>query len=200
MRPLSIVEFYVIIDTFCELLLGFALCTIDFFCNISLVTHCSTNTGIKPGYITERFLRHFLLCRRKQDRAPDLTLLSQKPQAIKWLLAAFVSFDIIPHNSLSNFRELWGMVSNCFTYFFLFNRKTLIFNKKAHFVTSLRHRAYDSTCAFFQCHRCADKDSLSFILPETACAYARPSFLFSMIRGPPLLKFWSKHNKISEES
>lgn len=31
MRSLSIVKFYVIIDTFCELLLGFVLCAIDFF-------------------------------------------------------------------------------------------------------------------------------------------------------------------------
>ena len=31
MRSLSIVKFYVIIDTFCELLLGFVLCTIDLF-------------------------------------------------------------------------------------------------------------------------------------------------------------------------
>ena len=31
MWPLSVVKFYVIIDAFCELLLGFVLCMIDFF-------------------------------------------------------------------------------------------------------------------------------------------------------------------------
>ena len=31
MWPLSIVKFYVIIDTFCELLLGFVLCAINLF-------------------------------------------------------------------------------------------------------------------------------------------------------------------------
>ena len=31
MRPLSIVKFYVVFNAFFELLLGFVLCTIDFF-------------------------------------------------------------------------------------------------------------------------------------------------------------------------
>lgn len=37
-------------------------------------------------------------------------------------------------------------------------------------------------------------------MPKAACGYARPSFLFRMIYGPPLLEFLLKSNKISEES
>lgn len=37
--------------------------------------------------------------------------LTKEPQVARWLLTALLFFDRIPHGSLSNFRELWGILS-----------------------------------------------------------------------------------------
>lgn len=159
-----------------------------YFNDLSAVTHCPTN----PGYIVGHLRGHFVLCRRKQDRAPDIISISKMPQAMKWLLAAFLLFDIIPHNSLSTFRELWGMMSNWLFYFYLLGRKALLIGKKKHFIKILLCCTYDFTCDSFLWHVLAAKGEISTIIPETASGYARLLFLLSMIRGPPLLKFYSK--------
>ena len=48
--------------------------------------------------------------KRKQLNRQKIPL-AKKPQAARWLLAALLFFDGIPHNFLSNFRELWGIPS-----------------------------------------------------------------------------------------
>lgn len=138
--------------------------------NSSPITHYLT----KPRYIAGHCLDPVLLCRRKQDRASDPAAPSKKPQAAKWLFAAFLFFDSIPHNSLSNFRELWGMLSNCLSGLYSFGGIMSEFGKK----TSFAYRT-DS----------AGTNRLRPLKPEPAPAYIRLHFLFSTPRAPPLLKF-----------
>ncbi len=156
-----------------------------YFNNVFPVSPCPPTDG---GFATD-FLDRFYICRRKQNRAPDSPPPSEKPQATGWLLAAFLSFDSIPHNSLKSDRELWGILSNWLACFRPLVKKTSTLNKKAHFVTSLWYYAYELICDSSRCYKHTEISCLSSIMPETACAYARPSFLFPMIRGPPLLKF-----------
>lgn len=156
-----------------------------YFNYLSAVVHWP----ITPGYIVGHFRDHFVLCRRKQDRAPDVVSISKKPQAIEWLLAAFLFFDTIPHNSLKFDRELWGMVSNWLGYFCVLDRKAQVVGKKPHLIKHLLCCAYDSACDSFQWYVATEKGMLSTIMPEAVTGYAGPPFLFPMIRGPPLLKF-----------
>lgn len=153
--------------------------------NASPVAHFPT----KSGYIAGDFLDQLFIWSREQNRPPDSASTSKKPQATIWLFAAFLSFDNIPHNSLSNFRELWGMLSNLCACFYPWGRRTSASNKKAHLIPILCHYSCDFTSAFSHWYKYAEKSSLSSIMSKTACAYVRPSFLFRMIRGPPLLKF-----------
>ena len=110
--------------------------------------------------------------RRKQDQAKCPPPPSKKSQAANWLLATFLFFDSIPHNSLSIFRELWGILSNDFANFHPFYRKTPTFGRKGHFVKKL----------------------LSQVILHT--------WPLPMIRAPPLLKFGftPASYQISEES
>ena len=48
--------------------------------------------------------------KRKPDSRTKIPLVKE-PQTDQWLFAALLLFDRIPHNSLANFRELWGILS-----------------------------------------------------------------------------------------
>lgn len=50
-----------------------------------------------------------------QRSPPNLSKFCQELQTVTQLFAALLFFDSIPHNPLSNFRGLWGMLSNYVT-------------------------------------------------------------------------------------
>lgn len=60
----------------------------------------------------EYLLNRSLVCKRKQKQTSHSLPFSKEPQVAKWLLAALLFFDSVPHNSLKFDRGLWGTLSN----------------------------------------------------------------------------------------
>lgn len=97
-----------------------------YFNNLSPTTGRST----KIRYIIGRLSSRFTLYTRKQKRTSHPPPPPKRPQTAKWLFAAFLFFDNIPRNSLSNSRELWGILSNGCANFRCFYRKYQLMGKK----------------------------------------------------------------------
>lgn len=62
--------------------------------------------------LIEYLLNRSLVCKRKQKQTSHSPPFSKEPQVAKWLLAALLFFDSVPHNSLKFDRGLWGTLSN----------------------------------------------------------------------------------------
>ena len=158
------------------------------------MTGCST----KNRYIIGRLSSRFTLYTRKQKRTSHPPPPPKRPQTAKWLFAAFLFFDNIPHNSLSNSRELWGILSNGCANFRCFYRKISAYGEKGCFVKNLQCGAHDAACAFIRWLEPIGKSNFPRVPPRTDLLYTR---LSAMIRAPPLLKFGLKFPcQISEES
>ena len=165
-----------------------------YFNNLSPMTGCST----KNRYIIGRLSSRFTLYTRKQKRTSHPPPPPKRPQTAKWLFAAFLFFDNIPRNSLSNSRELWGILSNGCANFRCFYRKISAYGEKGCFVKNLQCGAHDAACGFLHWHEPAGKNNFPQMPPKAALVYTR---LSAMIRAPPLLKFGLKFPcQISEES
>lgn len=78
------------------------------------------NRSTKLKHIIGYHPKHFTLCSRKQDHALYSPPPSKRPQAAKWLFAAFLFFDNVPHNPyqiLGNYEEHCQMALSNFTLF-----------------------------------------------------------------------------------
>lgn len=152
------------------------------------------NRSTKLKHIIGYHPKHFTLCSRKQDHALYSPPPSKRPQAAKWLFAAFLFFDNVPHNPLSDSRELWGALSNGLAKFHTFYRKTSTCGEKGCFVKNLQCGVHDVAYGFLHWH----ESNFSLIQPKVVHIYI---WLLPMIRAPPLLKFGLRSPyQISEES
>ena len=157
-----------------------------------------TGRSTKNRYIIGRFTSYFTLCTCKQKRTSHPPPPPKRPQTAKWLFAAFLFFDNIPHNPLSNSRELWGILSNGCANFRCFYRKIAVYGEKGCFVKNLQWGAHNAACGFLHWHEPAGKNNFPQMPPKAALVYTR---LSAMIRAPPLMKFGLKFPcQILEES